>query len=397
MELRKITEIKLNPNNPRLIKDDKFKKLVQSIKDFPEMLDIRPIVVNKDMIILGGNMRFRACKEAGIKEIPVIVTDLSEDKQREFLIKDNTSGGEWDWDMLANEWDTDELEAWGLDLPVFDIKDEGTAEEDNYEVPDTIETDIVLGDLFEIGEHRLLCGDSTDSDAVAKLMNGKKADMVFTDPPYGMKLDADYSGMKSDIFKGGIGGKKYDNIKGDHEDFTDELINTIFSHFADIKEMFIWGADYFAELLPNKNDGSWVVWDKRANGNDDIEEDKSSDKMYGSTFELCWSKNKHKRDIARIKWAGIFGMPSQDTKGRVHPTQKPIELANWFFKRWGKEKDLVVDLYLGGGTTMVASHQLNRKCYGMELDPKYCQVIVDRMIKLDSTLVIKKNGQPYGL
>jgi hypothetical protein len=115
----------LNPNNPRLIKDDKFKKLVQSIKDFPEMLDIRPIVVNKDMIILGGNMRYRACKEAGIKEIPVIVTDLSEDKQREFLIKDNVSGGEWDWDMIANEWDELELIEWGVDIPVFDIEPEG--------------------------------------------------------------------------------------------------------------------------------------------------------------------------------------------------------------------------------------------------------------------------------
>jgi hypothetical protein len=116
MELKKINEVKLNPNNPRLIKDDKFKKLVQSIKDFPEMLSIRPIVVNQDMIILGGNMRFRACKEAGIKEIPVIVTDLSEEKQREFLIKDNTSGGEWDWDVLANEWDAEELADWGLDV-----------------------------------------------------------------------------------------------------------------------------------------------------------------------------------------------------------------------------------------------------------------------------------------
>jgi hypothetical protein len=116
MEIRKINEVKLNPNNPRLIKDDKFKKLVQSIKDFPEMLSIRPIVVNKDMIILGGNMRFRACKEAGITEIPVIVTDLSEDKQREFLIKDNISGGEWDWDLLANEWDNEELVEWGLDV-----------------------------------------------------------------------------------------------------------------------------------------------------------------------------------------------------------------------------------------------------------------------------------------
>jgi len=131
MELKKISDIKLNPNNPRLIKDDKFKKLVQSIKDFPEMLDIRPIVVNQDMIILGGNMRYRACKEAGIKEIPVIVTNLSEEKQREFLIKDNTSGGEWDWDMIANEWDTEELVEWGLDIPVFNIEDAGTAEQED--------------------------------------------------------------------------------------------------------------------------------------------------------------------------------------------------------------------------------------------------------------------------
>ena len=116
----KITEIKSNPNNPRLIKDDKFKKLVQSIKDFPEMLDIRPIVVNADMVILGGNMRYKACKEAGLKSIPIIVSNLSEDKQKEFLIKDNTSGGEWDWDILATEWDVEQLEEWGLDVPNFE-------------------------------------------------------------------------------------------------------------------------------------------------------------------------------------------------------------------------------------------------------------------------------------
>jgi hypothetical protein len=121
----KISEIKLNPNNPRLIKDDKFKKLVKSIQDFPEMLDIRPIVVNSDMIILGGNMRFKACKEAGLKEIPVIIADnLTEEQQREFLIKDNTSGGEWDFEMLANEWDVEQLEEWGLDVPNFDINNE---------------------------------------------------------------------------------------------------------------------------------------------------------------------------------------------------------------------------------------------------------------------------------
>jgi len=119
METVKISEVKLNPNNPRLIKDDKFLKLVQSIKDFPEMLNIRPIVVNKDMIILGGNMRYKACKEAGLKEIPIIIADLTEEQQREFLIKDNVSGGEWDWEVLANEWDSEQLEEWGLDVPTF--------------------------------------------------------------------------------------------------------------------------------------------------------------------------------------------------------------------------------------------------------------------------------------
>ena len=114
----KISEVKINPNNPRLIKDDKFAKLVQSVKDFPEMLEIRPIVVNADMVVLGGNMRLKACKEAGLKEVPIIVADnLTEEQQREFLIKDNVSGGEWDWELLANEWDSEELTEWGLDIP----------------------------------------------------------------------------------------------------------------------------------------------------------------------------------------------------------------------------------------------------------------------------------------
>jgi hypothetical protein len=179
-----ISEIKSNPNNPRIIKDDKFKKLVQSIKDFPEMLEKRPIVVNTDMVVLGGNMRLKACKEAGLKDVPVMIADWSEEQQREFIIKDNVGFGEWDWDTIANEWDTDQLDEWGLDVPLFEVDEVLEAEEDDFdstppEIPIT-----VLGDLYEIGEHRLLCGDSTCSDTVAKLMNGNKADMVFTDPPY---------------------------------------------------------------------------------------------------------------------------------------------------------------------------------------------------------------------
>ena len=186
MQTLPIGKIKANPNNPRTIKDDKFFKLVQSLKDLPEMAKVRPVVVNQDMVVLGGNMRLKAMKEAGWKEAPVEIVDWDEDKQRQFIIKDNVGFGEWDWEMLANEWDAEQLDDWGLDIPAFDDPKELEAEEDDYEMPDQITTDIVLGDLFEIGSHRLLCGDSTDSDAVARLMNGAKADMVFTDPPYGM-------------------------------------------------------------------------------------------------------------------------------------------------------------------------------------------------------------------
>ncbi len=187
-QLIKISKIKSNPNNPRIIKDDKFKKLVKSIQEFPEMLNIRPVVVNKDLMVLGGNMRLKAAIEAGLKEVPIIETDLSEEKQKEFIIKDNVSGGEWNWDTLANDWDQEQLTDWGLDIPDFEPESK-EIEEDDYEFADSIITDIVAGDLFEIGNHRLLCGDSTDSDAVVKLMYGKKADMVFTDPDFSMAID----------------------------------------------------------------------------------------------------------------------------------------------------------------------------------------------------------------
>jgi len=147
MQIHKINinQIKLNPNNPRIIKDDKFAKLVQSIKDFPEMLEIRPIVVNDDMIILGGNMRYKACKEAGLKEIPIIkASGLSVEKQREFLIKDNVSGGEWDWGILE-KWDALQLDAWGIDVPIFDtnINDIEEVKEFNESVSFTIKCESI--------------------------------------------------------------------------------------------------------------------------------------------------------------------------------------------------------------------------------------------------------------
>jgi DNA modification methylase len=391
-----IKEVKLNPDNPRVIKNDKYKKLVESVRDFPEMLNIRPIVVNADMVVLGGNMRLKACKDAGMKEIPIVkADDLTPEQQKEFIIKDNLPYGEWDIEALK-DWDAELLDDWGLEIEGFEFE-QSEAYEDNYEEPEEIETDIVLGDLFQIGEHRLLCGDSTDSDQVARLMNGEKADMVFTDPPYGMGLDTDWSDAKSDLQfykeKGCRGqGNRYDKVAGDNADFKRELIDTVFNLFNYCGEIFLWGADYYSELIIERNKGSWLVWDKRSNEGTNEEKVQQSDKMYGSCFELCWSKARHKRDIVRIKWAGIFGTktePDKD-KSRKHPTQKPVKLAEYFINKFTKNGNLVVDIYAGVGFTMVACHQLNRKCYGMEIDPKYCQVIIDRMKALDPDIEVKK-------
>src|SRR3990172_6123837 len=185
-----ISEIKFNPENPRVITDDKFRKLVQSIKEFPQMLSIRPIVVNGDMMVLGGNMRLKACQEAGLVKVPIIKADeLTEEQQKEFIAKDNIGYGDWDWDKLANGFDVEKLESWGLDIPGFM---DGEAGEDDYEQPAEIVTDIVTGDLFEIGQHRLLCGDSTKSEDVEKLLDGNCPILCVTDPPYGVNYDADW-------------------------------------------------------------------------------------------------------------------------------------------------------------------------------------------------------------
>jgi DNA modification methylase len=389
-----IGTIKNNPNNPRVIKDDKFKKLVQSIKDLPEMAEVRPVVVNTDMVVLGGNMRLKAMREAGWKDVPIQVVDWDEDKQRQFIIKDNVSGGEWDWEMLANEWDTEELQEWGLDLPDFDNAKELEAEEDDYEMPDQVQTDIVLGDLFEIGPHRLLCGDSTDSDAVAKLMDGELADMVFTDPPWNVNYGA--------VKEGNAMGYKPRTIMNDSMSTSDfkDFMGSAFAMMAMYSKKgcptyVVMSAQEWGNLMLalHENDYHWsstIIWNKSHLV--------MSRKDYHTKYEpiwygwlngaprLCPLKDRKQSDVWDV---------DRPTKSELHPTTKPIELINIALKNSSVASNLVMELFTGSGSTMVAAHQLNRKCYGMELDPKYCQVIVDRMLKLDPTLEVKRNGLPY--
>jgi DNA modification methylase len=398
IQVVKIKDIKNNPNNPRIIKDDKFKKLVASIREFPKMLEIRPIVVNDDMIVLGGNMRLKAIKELGLTDAPVIkISDLTDEQQRQFIIKDNAGFGEWDWNMLANEWDTDELEKWGLDLPDF-VQTELEAVEDDFDVDaDGIETDIVLGDLFEIGEHRLLCGDSTDSDAVARLMDGQKADMVFTDPPYNI-------GFKGSMSNKMVNGKKApaDSANQRHDEIKNDAMSEeqFYNFISDIlKEIKInclgafyicFGSQTLNQLLQPLLDlgieyKSIIIWMK----NQAI----FSGKDFKSRYEpIVYGRFNDFFNGARFNEEDIWQF-ARTQKNDLHPTMKPIPLIENALNYSSKEGMNILDFFLGSGSTMVASHQLKRKCYGMELDPKYCQVIIDRMKKLDPTLVIKRNGK----
>ena len=272
----------------------------------------------------------------------------------------------------------------------FSESEEIAETEGDDDIPDVDEKEkpnSERGCMYELGNSILMCGDSTNAEDVARLMGGEKADMVFTDPPYGMGLDTDYSDMtsKSEFTKRKNIGNSKEYAQGKVDEFAPKMIEMLLSLNA--RETFLWGADYYAELLEDKNNGSWIVWDKRASAEGDVAKDESADKMYGSCFELCWSKNKHKRDIARVKWAGVFGTEKEFDHKRYHPTQKPIKLIEWFMTRYARGGQLVVDLYGGSGSTLIGCEKNGLRCRTMELDPHYCDVIRKRY-----TLFAKQNG-----
>ena len=490
----KLSKIKLNPTNPRIIKDEKFKKLVKSIQEFPEMMEKRPMVCVTDadglLYPLGGNMRLKALQELKYKEIPdnwvMLADEWTEEKRNRFTISDNVSFGEWDYDELANNWNGEDLIEWGVEVPEWEAESP-EAVEDDYEIPATIETDIVLGDLFEIGEHRLLCGDSTDSDSVAKLMNGEKADMGFNDPPYGMKKENE--------------GVLNDNLNyNDLLQFNKEWIALQFSHIKDNGSWYCWGTDeplmdIYSEIIKpyikeqKATFRNLITWDKGSGQGQNSEgfrmypiaDEKClfvmlGQQMYGRDLEtwydpfqkfidifkgemekaratikdiceICnssashyisrsqyffptgehWDKLKDKykgvaftqdyeeikQDYEEIKqeWYATraYFDNTHDNQNNVwrfdrtshkerettggHATPKPIKLCERAIKSSCPEIGLVIDYFGGSGSTMVACEQLKRNCYMMELEPKNCQIIVDRMKKLDPDLVIKKNGK----
>lgn len=384
----KLSDIKANPDNPRVIKDEAFNRLVQSIKDFPKMMALRPMVVDDNLTVLGGNMRLRALRHLGYKDIPdewvKRASDLTEEEQKQFIIKDNVSVGDWDWDTLANEWDVQDLKDWGLEMPADWGGERVEAKEDDYEIPDEIETDIVEGDIFDIGQHRLLCGSSTQTDTWKRLMGDELADLVITDPPY----NVDYKGGTKDGLK-----IKNDNMSdGDFYQFLYDFYTALGSY--------------------TKAGGAWYVWHADSEGANFRKAMTDSGIMVRQC--LIWVKNsmvmgrqdyqwKHEPCLYGWKGGAAHGWYSDRKQTTVlnfdrpqrnaeHPTMKPIPLIAYLIGNSSKADDIVCDGFGGSGTTMVAAEQTKRRCRMMELDPKYCQVIVDRMKTLDPALLVKKNG-----
>jgi DNA modification methylase len=361
-----IGEIKPNPTNRNKHSQEQIDRLAEIIKyqGFRS-----PIVVsNQTGMVVMGHGRILAAKKLGIKEVPVIFQDFDSPKQEYAAqVSDNAIASWAELDLSGINADLGDLGP-DFDLDLLGIKNftldvaekEGLTDPD--EIPEHVEPRTKLGDLYRLGNHRLLCGDSTSIDAVERLMDGERADMVFTDPPYGIS----YKGSNNGIKVGGpsVYGREYRPIEGDDAPFEPGFL---LSFFEECKEIFLWGADYYIgpELMRS---GGLLVWDKRI-GKQDL--------LPGSHFEICWSKHKHGRKILRHGWVGCSA--TERGEKRVHPTQKSVVMICDIFENIVTNKSkIVVDIYGGSGSTLIACEKTNRNCYMMELDPKYCDVIVAR-------------------
>jgi DNA modification methylase len=352
-----------------------------------------PVKVSKlSGFITSGHGRIEAAKVNNWPEVPVNFQDYESEEQEYADVQSDNAIASWaELDLSGINSDIGDLGP-DFDIDLLGIKDFEIEPADKYggdpdEVPEAkAEAVSKLGDVYELGEHKLLCGDCTDRTNVDQLMDGAKVDMVFTDPPYGMNLDTNYkSGWKSKWETSGLSGKErqmkdHAAVTGDNKPFDFE---TYYAMTKEVKEQFWWGADYYCQSLPT--DGGWLVWDKTG-GNDSL-----MDVGFNANFELVWSKQKHKRDLVKHTYKGVAGMKKEDGK-RVHPTQKPVGLAEHFIIKYCKGSK-VMDLFGGSGSTLIACEKTNRQCYMMEIEPKYIDVIVSRWCKYTDQYNIKRNGE----
>ena len=369
---RKITELIAAEYNPRKINKVQEQDLKDSLTRFG-LVD--PIIINineeRKNIVIGGHQRLRVWADLGNTEIDCNQLDLTLDKERELNIRLNKNGGSFDDELIKEYFDYEELTEWGFTPDELFDKEETTADGliDDDEIPEAKDSKVKRGDIWKLGKHRIMCGDSTSLNDVEKLMNGEKANMVFTDPPYNVGFNG-RSG-KFDVIKN-------DDLKEkDFNKFINEFANTL--HILDINIKYIWCNWKFYDVLKCKfNFNACIVWAKNVFG---------LGRGYRHQHEFCLFEGK--LDDGINNESDLWNI-AKDSK-YVHPTQKPIALAE---RAFGNHKSAinVLDLFLGSGSTLIAAEKLNRKCYGMELDEKYCDVIIERWEKFTGLKAEKING-----
>lgn len=406
-----LSSLKPNPENPRKIEPKQLEMLKKSLEQFG---DLSGVIVNRvSGNIVSGHQRHKVLPpdaeiviekrfdpptKYGTSAHGHILIDGERFAYREISVDAvtekainlacNQHGGEFDLRAVA-DW-VMELDAANVDLDLLGFTNEelanimapvhpmnGQCDEDEVPEPRASETRVVLGDLWTLGNHRLLCGDSTSIDAVERLMAGEKADMVFTDPPYGVS-------ERTNRLSSGRG------CLAQNQDFRpvigDDSIETAVDAYRlceglGIPTLIFWGANYYASALPEVS--SWIIWDKR----DGVRSDDNAD------CELAWCNNRKPARVFSHLWKGAI-RASERSERKVHPTQKPVALAEWCFENYGSPR-AILDLFGGSGSTLIACEKTDRKCFMMELDPHYCSVILDRWVKFTGKDPVREDGTKW--
>lgn len=400
-----IKDIRINPKNPRYIKDERYQLLKKNLKEFPKMMKLRPIIIDDNGMILGGNMRYLAMVDLGYKEIPegwvVKASELTEEERDKFKILDNVPFGDWDYDILANEWDMDKLQDWGIDIP--ELEDIIKPNKKDNEIPELPkEPKSKLGDLYKLGNHRLLCGDATSIEDMKKLINGHDIKLCFTSPPYNMA------------------GSRYrnydDNLKS--QEYIDFNINTIKNIRPYLKGYLFWNISY------NKNSRwEWIeifyritketginflekiVWDKGhgtpitskkqltrqyedifLGGIETEIENELTEAYLGTTLKRYGFNKRTGKGITNY-WRITTGNTQTEDNSACFPVALPVK-AILLMSMYNEN---ILDPFIGLGSTLIACEKTKRKCYGMEIEPIYCDVIIKRWENYTNKKAVKIN------
>lgn len=369
-----------NPRKKLQPKDPEYQRIKKSIEEFGY---VDPIIVNSDYTVIGGHQRLSVLKEMGHAQIDVVVVDLPKTKEKALNVALNKITGDWDMQQLSIV--LSELKEEDFDINITGFSDKELKEideelfgkqpkEDNYEPPPEIKTEIKRGDIIALGRHRVMCGDATKKEDITNLTSAASVGLLLTDPPYGISVVGGGGATKFGKVGGGgwVNSNTYPVIEGDESTDTCKKVLSLVS----VGNQIIFGGNYFTDFLPPSR--CWIVWDKENTGN-------------FADAELAWTSFGKGIKLYHWLWNGLSRKGDRETEGkkRCHPTQKPVGLFCEILNDFSKQGEIVLDPFLGSGTTLIACEQLDRICYGMEISPQYCEVICQRWEKYTGKLRVK--------